>query len=41
MRWVELLSAIRLGSKNVVLNWLEAHSTKIMTELYFLKAFAN
>jgi hypothetical protein len=41
MRWLELLSAIRLGSKKVVQNWLEAHFIKIMIELYFPKVFDN
>lgn len=41
MRWLELLSAVRLGSKKVVQNWLVAHSIKIMTALYFLKVFVS
>jgi hypothetical protein len=41
MRWLELLSAIRLGSKKVAQNWLEARFIKITIELYFPKVFDN
>ncbi len=41
MRWLELLSAVRLGSKKAVQSWLEAHFIKIMTALYFHKVFVS
>ncbi len=40
MRWLELLSAVRLGKK-AVQSWLEAHFIKIMTVLYFHKVFVS
>jgi hypothetical protein len=41
MRWLELLSTVRIGSKNKIPNWHVAHFTKIMIELFFPKVFAN
>ena len=35
MRWLELLSTVRIGSKSRALNWHVARSTKIMTVLFF------
>ena len=37
MRWLELLSTVRIGSKSRALNWHAARFIKIMTVLFFAK----